>query len=275
VTKLLVAGCGYVGTELARRAILRGWDVTALSRTPREMPGLRWIKADLCKPETLQDLESCDYVVYCASAGASTEEAYTKAYVTGPKNLLKALGGQSCRFLFVSSTSVYAQDDGSLVDEKSPVSREQFQGRLLLEGEEIVAASGKQPIILRFSGIYGPGRTRLIDMVRSQAARIVPGVRDWTNRIHRDDCAEIIIHLLQKKNAEGIWIGTDREPVDRNTVFKGLAAMLAVELREAGTSESGERNKRCSSGKLLASGYHFVYPTWREGYGAMLSGSHF
>jgi nucleoside-diphosphate-sugar epimerase len=273
MTTLLVAGCGYVGTELARRAILRGWTVSALSRTPRELSGLKWIKADLGEPSTLQNLGDFDHVVYAASAGASTEQAYARAYVDGPRNLIQALRERAGKFLFVSSTSVFAQDDGSLVDETSPVSREHFQGRLLLQGEGVVSTAGRENLIVRFSGIYGPGRTRLVDMVRNKTARIVPGVKEWTNRVHRDDCAEIIIHLLQKKNASGVWIGSDCEPVDRNTLFEGLARMMGVQLdRELeGAASPTERNKRCDNRRLLGSGYRFIYPTWREGYAAMLA----
>ena len=119
-------------------------------------------------------------MVYAAAADRSTEEAYRLAYVDGVRNLLAAPALQRSpprRFFFVSSTAVYAQDDGEWIDESSPAGPTHFRARLLLAGESLVRESASAATATRccVSGIYGPGRTRLIERVRSGRAIDAPG----------------------------------------------------------------------------------------------------
>src|SRR5690606_17130958 len=101
-----------------------------------------------------------------------------------------------------------------------------FSGCRLLEGEALALGAGVPASVLRLAGIYGPGRTRLIDEVRSGSA-VVPESAEpvWTNRIHADDCAGALRHLcrLAPDQAHGVWIGVDHEPCERATVLDWLA----------------------------------------------------
>jgi nucleoside-diphosphate-sugar epimerase len=275
---ILIAGCGYVGTALGLLLARDGHEVLALRRRPEGLPrGLTPLTADLTDAGSLAGLpRDLDAVFYTAAAGRREADAYRAAYVTGVANLLAALRGVR-RFFLVSSTAVWAQTGGEWVDEGSPAQPASFAGRLLLEGEECLRESGLPGSVVRFAGIYGPGRTRLVDRVRSGGARIPPGPPRWSNRIHRDDCAGALRHLMGLAQPAPLYAGADCEPAELRTVYGWLAGRLGVPAPPEGEEETDpgrEGNKRVRNARLLAAGYRFRYPTFREGYGALLAASH-
>ena len=275
--RVLIAGCGYVGCALASRLVADGVEVHGLRRRPRDLPpGVRPIAADLGDPASLAGLPGkLDTVVYAASAGGADEARYRAAYVTGVRNLLGALP-QVGRFVFVSSTSVYGQRDGEWVDEASPTEPGSFRGRLVLAGEESARSAGCPAVAVRFGGIYGPGRTRLVERVRAGRAVWNASVPQWTNRIHRDDAAGALRHLMGLDRLHGVYLGVDCEPAEEGAVLRWLAGVLgAPEPRPVSAGHpdlrAGRGNKRCRNDRLIASGYRFRYPTFREGYRAVLA----
>jgi len=275
--RVLIAGCGYVGTSLGRRLAEDGMEVWGLRRDVTGLPAtIRPLEADLLRPSTLGGLpDGLDAAVYLVSADASAEEAYRDAYVTGLEHLLEALGGgEAPRLLYVSSTGVYGESDGAWVDEETPPRPRGFRGRILREGEERVGRWGGRSVVVRFGGIYGPGRTRLIDRVRTGEARCPPRSPVYTNRIHRADGAGVLRHLLAHPSPRSLYLGVDREPAERCEVLRWIARRLGV--ADPSRDENGGRrarsNKRCSSDRLVEDGYRFRYPTFREGYGALLAG---
>ncbi|MDE0331604.1 MAG: sugar nucleotide-binding protein, partial [Nitrospinae bacterium] len=174
------------------------------------------------------------------------------------------------------STAVYAQTDGRRVDEESPTQPTHYSGRILLEGECALLESGHPATILRLSGIYGPGRTRLIDSVRAGKAEVQGGPPRYTNRIHRDDCAGALAHLMKMDAPDEIYVGVDDDPADRRKVLIWLADRLGVpQPRETGAAETpsarAATNKRCSNARLKATGYRFLHPSYREGYAEMIA----
>jgi nucleoside-diphosphate-sugar epimerase len=287
---VLIAGCGYVGGELARRLVRRGARVWALRRSDAPVPaGAEPVRADLADPSALRSLPAePDAVVYALSAGSSTEAAYRAAYVDGLVNLLAALrraGASPSRLVYVSSTGVYGQSAGEWVDETSPTEPSGFTGRILLQGEETARTSGVPSVVLRLGGIYGPGRTRLIDAARAGTARR-PARPRYTNRIHRDDAAGALEHLLGLERPEPVYLGVDGDPAEAGEVYAWLAARLGIAappVERAGSGLSGGAGarapytagagKRCRNDCLVASGYVFRYPSFREGYAALLAGT--
>jgi nucleoside-diphosphate-sugar epimerase len=193
--------------------------------------------------------------------------------VDGPRNLLAALGTQGQRprrVIFTSSTSVYGQSGGEWVDEDSPAEPAGFRGRRMLEGESIFFGGPFPGVVLRLGGIYGPGRTSYIDRVRSGAGEC-PAVTTYTNRIHRDDCAGALRHLMHLPSPHPVYLGVDREPADSCDVLHWLAATLGKPApRRAHAAVPPRGNKRCRSDRLASSGYTFLYPTYREGFTALL-----
>lgn len=280
--RILIAGCGYVGSELARQLLAAGHTVFGLRRNTAQLPpGVEPIPADLVVPGSLAVVpKALDYVFYTASASGYSESAYRAAYVSGLRNLLGALYRQTelKRIIYTSSTGVYAQDDGSWLDESSPTPSDRFSARALLEGELAVRDARIPGTVARFSGIYGPGRTRLIDSVAEGSARLEPGPDRYLNHIHRDDCAGVLVHLMNLKKPEDLYLATDNEPRTRNDLLCWIAQQLGkpeppmaepVE-GEARPSERGG-NRRYRNTRLKDSGYAFKYPTYREGYGALIT----
>jgi nucleoside-diphosphate-sugar epimerase len=183
---------------------------------------------------------------------------------------------QKPRLLFASSTAIYDQSDGGWIDESSEAVPYHWSGKRLLEGEQIALQALPSATVIRFGGIYGPRRTSLIDSVRSGRATYRANPPQYTNRIHRDDCAGALRHLMKLENPESIYLGVDNEPAEERTVLLWLAGVMgSPEPRTAEKKKASKRprgNKRCRNARLVQSGYRFRYPTFREGYSAVLEG---
>lgn len=279
LTNVLIAGCGDVGTRLALRLIRSDYQVWGLRRDISQLPGLiHAIQGDLGESEHFPLLPSTlDAVVYCAAAGQRSEAVYRRAYVKGLQNVLRQLEQQAIavkRILFTSSTAVYGQSQGEWVDENSTTEPNEFSGRILLEAEQCLANSGLEFSVLRLGGIYGPGRTRLIRQVKEGALEVCDEYPQYTNRIHSDDCAGVLQHLLELDTVQSHYLVVDNEPVSRAEVADWLAAQLDVVSPKRVTRSQLEegQNKRCNNRRLRDSGYRLLYPSYREGYGALLTG---
>lgn len=275
VPRVLIAGCGYVGRALGVRLAREGAEVWGLRRSaaPDTLQGIRPIAADLADPASLRDLPGdLDGVVYAASAGGSTPEAYEAAYVRGLKNLLAATAPR--RLIFVSSTAVYGDRRGDWTDEETPEEPDHFSGRILLEAERIALGGPPPAVVLRLGGIYGPGRDRLIREVALGSARR-PAEPLFTNRIHRDDAAGAIAHLLALERPERVYLGVDSEPADLGAIYAWIAERIGAPeppvAPAPATGRLARGSKRCSNARLAGSGYRFLYPTFRDGYGELLA----
>lgn len=278
IARILIAGCGDVGTTLGLNLTRAGHTVWGLRRRASLIPvPLQAVSADLADTESLRIVPSAlDYVVYAAAADGFSASQYRTAYVEGLRNLLHALREgkqQPQRILAISSTSVYAQHQGEWVDEMSPAEPESFAGKILREGEDLLWNSGFPATVVRFAGIYGPGRTRLLDSLRQGNARCVPGL--YTNRVHREDGAAALQFLVTQRAVEPLYIAVDDSPSLQCEVLNWLAGHLGLpeprSVSEVGEAEAALRaNKRCSNARLRAAGFRFRYPSYQEGYGDLL-----
>jgi nucleoside-diphosphate-sugar epimerase len=262
----LIIGHGHVGKHLRTLLLNKNWDVWIARRTNDF--GEKSLSLDVSAPFSLP--RDFDVVFYMVSAGAYTPEAYQKAYDIGVKNSLRALSSMSKRprFILVSSTSVFSENNGGLVDESSPTDSVLFSKKSLLDGEKMVAESGLKYSIVRFSGIYGGGRTHLVDLVRSGEARLkrIPFI---SNRIHVEDCAGILHHLAVIDNPDSLYIGTDSQPTPYNEILQWLARKLGREdlkIEEEVSTSMHMSNKLCSNAKIIQSGYKFLYPDFKSGF---------
>jgi nucleoside-diphosphate-sugar epimerase len=276
MAKVFIAGAGYVGAVAAALLAQAGHAVDIGRRTPRGEPSSHAM--DVLRPETYPAaLREADCVVYCVSADGFTEEAYRSAYVDGLARVAAAVaGGAARRVIFVSSTGVFGQDDGSVVDEASPAIPKGFSGRVILEGEALLARAPVESATIRFSGIYGPGRDRLVRMVRSGAPVSAKSRAAITNRIHRDDCARALVHLVESRAVQPLYLGSDEAPTPMGEILAWIAGRLGLEPPPLGEDSAQvlQRggNKRISSARLRGEGFRFLYPTYREGFAALLAG---
>ncbi len=275
--RILIAGCGYVGGSLARMLVSDGHEVFGLRRTPRDMaPGVVPVAADLAEGRHLDAVPGgLDACITAISADGRSESAYEAAYVRALRNLQSVLESESPdlqRWIFTSSTAVYGQESGEWVDEESSTSPSSFAGRTVLDGEAIVRGSAVPwPTVIRLGGIYGPGRMRLVESVRRGEATCPPSP-SYTNRIHRDDAAGAIRHLLSLSEPAQVYSGVDTDPAERCEVLTWLAEQLGAPPPTTAPGSGGRGNKRVDSSRLQSSGYRFRHPTFREGYRAILAG---
>lgn len=256
---LLVAGAGDTGGRLAVRAADAGWDVLALRRREVPMgPGVRALRADLRSGEGLAALpRQLDALVYCPTPDERSEDAYRVLYRDGLRRLLDR--GEIGRVLFVSSTAVYAEDGGGCVDEDTAVDATVFNGRVLREAERELDPH-PDAAAFRASGIYGPGRERMWRRAREPR----PGEPRWTNRIHVDDVAGALLHLLERPRIARAYCGNDDAPALEHEVIDGLRARL--DLPALGAAPGPVTGKRVSNARLRGTGWAPTYPSWREGY---------
>ena len=274
--KVLIAGCGDLGTETGLRLLRDGHDVVGLRRDPSVLPdGFGRLAADLGAP--LPPLPGdVDALVFAAAPGERSVAAYRRVYLEGLRGVLdglRAAGAAPRRVLFVSSTAVYGVTDGSWVDENTPAVPTSETGRVL-RAAELALLDGPFPATtFRLTGIYGPGRTRLVDQVRAGEA-VAPDPPVHANRIHRDDAAEAIVHLLTRvAEPDAIYLGVDHAPVDRGEVVRWLADQVGAPTpARAPDRRSRGGDKRCRNDRLLGTGFTFAHPTYREGYAAVLRG---
>ena len=188
--RVLIAGCGDLGSALALRLIAAGCRVTGLRRQSALLPaGIEPLRADLGDATCVRRAVTGEFdsVVVATAAKQFDAESYRRVYVDGLRNLLDAVAGAP-RVLLVSSTSVYHQRDSEWVDERSPTEPTGFSGHVLLEAEQLLLSrSAQRATVVRFGGIYGPGRDRLLREVRAGLGCPRAPAR-FSNRIHRDDC---------------------------------------------------------------------------------------
>ena len=264
--KVLIAGCGDVGNALAARLLDDGCEVWGVRRRVEALArGIQPWRIDLTDSKGFgQPPAAFDHLFYTASADRRDEDHYRAVYVDGLRHLLSNLQDAGCalqRIFFTSSTAVYGQSRGEWVDESSVTEPLGFNGRVLLEAEAIVRAAPMTGVNLRLSGIYGPGRTRLVRKVWNGEANTTGS---WTNRIHVEDCAGALHHLMRLGDPEPLYLGSDDEPVTAEVVASWLGAELGVPVPPP--AESDRLNKRCRNTRLRETGYRFEYPTFREGY---------
>lgn len=280
MAQIVIAGCGYVGNALARLLLAEDHEVFGIRRDPSQLaPGVRGVRGDLSDPKSLGPApQRVDYAVFSVGADEGSEKAYRRAYLDGLAGFLEWLaneGQRPKRIVMTSSTSVYGQRRGEPIDEDSPTHPTQFRGETLLASERLLASSGIPSVVVRLGGIYGPDRTSLIERARAGELRIRP-VEHFTNRIHRDDAAGLIRHLLFHPAPEPLYLGVDSEPADESVVHAFIAKELGLpepplqEKEDASPRRQGVGSKRCSNLRARASGYRFRYPSFREGYGALI-----
>ena len=288
--KVLVVGCGKVGGRVAK-ALASDFQVYGLRRRPQTaQEGIHYIAANVCDEAALAEAltrhlpDGADYLLYCLTPSERSEQAYRDTYVCGLENVLKQVANamRLRRVIFVSSSSVYHQNNDGWINEQSLCQPKSYAGRLILEAETLLEQSGVPSSIVRFSGIYGGTRRQLIKQVLESADTNTPILSHTlrrSNRIHEDDCVGFLEHLIHQADLgvelESHYLATDNEPVDLNTVISWLAEQLGLALSQELTEQASRRsgNKKCSNKRMLESGYQLRYPSYREGYRAMLESS--
>lgn len=259
---------------MGKRLADEGHHVVGLKRHPPLNDNkISYIKADLSEPADLDKLDSgFDLVIYILSPDDRGEQSYRQVFELGVARLLNffSRNNPGTRFIFVSSTGVYGQTHGEWVDEASATEPGTVTGKIILQAERAFLAHGRRNCIIRFSGIYGRSRSRLLDLV-ARGGKVQYQPAYYTNRIHRDDCIAVLKFIADKMLAgavlESVYLASDDDPAAKWDVFEYLAGKLGSRPPEKLILPPGsDQNKRCSNRRLKQLGYSFIYKSYREGY---------
>jgi nucleoside-diphosphate-sugar epimerase len=286
--RVLVIGCGYVGLPLAAELARAGHDVFGLRRTADDgelaRSAIKPLVADIAAPETLAGLPSgFDWVVNTVSSGKGGVDEYHRVYLDGTHHLIEWLGRAPLRkYVYTSSTSVYAQTDGAWVTEESPAEPQSETSRILVETERVLSdaaqKSGFPAVMLRVAGIYGPERGHLFQQYLRGEARLDGDGSRLLNMVHRDDVVRSVISALERGTPGQVYNVADDEPVTQREFFTWFSDQLHMPLPPTADSSAqsprkrGLTNKRVSNRKLrLELGCELKYPTFRQGYSAEIA----
>jgi nucleoside-diphosphate-sugar epimerase len=286
--RVLIVGTGYVGLPLGAELARLGHEVSGLRRNRAaggelNAVGIQPLFADITKADELARLpREFDWVVNCVASGGGDAGDYRRVYLEGMRHLIEWLAPASRRdtgapkIVYASSTSVYGQNDGAIVDEQSPAEPATETAQVLLEAEKALLEGARDrnfsAMILRVAGIYGPERGHWFKQFLKGEARLDGSGERFLNMIHRDDVIGGVIAALERGRSGDIYNAVDDEPVSQRDFFSWLAAATSLPMPAGApaTPEARKRgvtNKRVSNRKLKADlGYGFKYPTFREGY---------
>ena len=243
--------------------------------------GWRPVIGDVTQPaiqDTLQNLTDVKAVLYAVGYDRASGLSQREIYVDGLKNVLEALAGRVGKFLSISSTSVYGQQQGEWIDENSPCDPTRPNGQICREAEQLVEQyfppektnPEVSANILRLAGIYGPGRLlrRLTDLRAGKP--ILGDPAGWLNLIHVDDAVQTILACEKRGKPGEIYLVSDNQPVRRREYYAQLAKLAGVELPAFDSAAEARHaeglGKRCSNRKIrenLTS--NCCYPTIFEG----------
>jgi nucleoside-diphosphate-sugar epimerase len=268
MARVLIAGCGYVGEAAANQLHAHGWKVEGWTGSAESAAKLSE------RPYSVRAVDvgnsaavagaagDFDVVIHCVSSRGGDEDEYRRLYLGGATNLRGVF--PEATLLFTSSTSVYAQTDGSVVDETSAAEPRHAKGKILRETEDIVRAAGG--IVLRIAGIHGPGRSAIISKFLRGETTVGAPAR-LINQIHRDDIVTAILLLAQRREECGgeIFNVVGDQPIQATEAYEWLAPRLRKPVptaRENASGKRGESNKRVSNHKLRALGWTPRYPTF-------------
>ncbi len=283
---VLIVGCGDLGVRVGSLLVQRGWEVTGMRRNTAHLPSsFTPLTADYTQPQGFAQVEALkpDYVLTTLNPTDRSSDGYRRGFTRATEYLLTALGEHQPKLILMSSsTRVFAEAEGGWVDVDSPLTQSDPWAQAIIGAEQLLRDSGHNTAIVRFAGIYGIPGGRLLSRIQ-RGELCPPAPVSYTNRLHREDCAGFLAHLLtQASNGEKVpplYIGCDDLPAPRFTVETWLAqAMGLPDANEccglatstAATQHNRAGHKRCSNRSLRESGYDLIFPTYKEGYAALL-----
>lgn len=283
----MIFGCGYVGTAVARWAVGRGWNVTALTRNPRTAAllqelGVTPVIADLATDTWHRAVPAApSFALNCVSSGGGGIDGYRHSYVAGMESIAAwtRAHGAPGTVVYTSSTSVYPQGGGARIDESAATAEASERGQILLAAEAVLrdrVACGRW-FVLRLAGIYGPDRHHLLDQVKTG---IVAGSGDHhLNLIHRDDIVSAIAASFAAPAAVGggVFNVADDGAAPKREIVEWIAGRLGLPKPIFSGEPAGGRRAITPDRVIVAGrarevlGWRPTYSTFREGYGSLLS----
>jgi len=282
-SNLFIIGCGDIGFRVARLALERGMQVTAVSRGEKVFAetvksGVTLVTASLDSPETLPSLDlSGSAVLYSAPPpGGGVIDTRVRHFLAAVRP-----GGEPAGIVYISTTSVYGNCGNELIDETRTPDPANHTGRRRLDAEQQFAAWGAEHgvpvVILRVAGIYGPGRVPL-QRILAREPLLNEDAAGYTNRIHAADLAEVCLAALEKGEAGDVFNVSDGETSKMTDYFNAITDQLRLPRLPQVPLEQARRelsplmysymteSRRVDNRKMLAKlGVKLRYPTMLDG----------
>lgn len=278
MAKILIIGCGDIGTELGKQLVTQGHRVSGWKRTPpTESSSFEICKVDVTQLESIKRQElDFDQVVYILAPDRGGISTYEAVFARGVDYVLDAfsLRNSSASFIFVSSTRVYGQHKGEWLDEEAVTEPADERGKILLAAESKFLSFNERSTVVRFSGIYG--RSNYFINQLKAGCEIQKKPPYFTNRIHRDDCVGVLSFLINKKinaaNLQAVYLATDHDPAPKWDVANYLATELGLPAPVPLTlTTEADCNKRLDNDRLTSAGYRFKFKGYKDGYAEVLN----
>jgi len=226
--RIILVGCGDIGERVARLAIARGDEVWGVVRNPARAEalqnlGMRVLLADLDSHMPIDGLPTAGAdVIYLApppGGGESDPRVRTFAASVLP-------GEEPAKVVYVSTSGVYGDCGGAIVDEQTPIHPQTARARRRVDAETLLSEWGIHrgiPVaILRVTGIYGPGRFPLARLQERHPV-LCEEEAGLTNRIHADDLAAICLAAAERAPAGAVYNVSDGHPTSMTDYFNRVA----------------------------------------------------
>ena len=284
-TSHLILGCGYLGSRVLDHWLAAGEAVHVVTRRAERADalatrGARPILGDVTEPLSLAKLPAADTVLFAVGFDRARYDSIHEVYVEGLAATLDALPEETGRIIYISSTGIYGQNDGSLVDEDSPTEPVRDGGRAVLAAEQILNAHprGADAVILRLAGIYGSGRVpRREDLMKGEP--LPPPADGYLNLIHVDDAARVVVAATSPLVASGTYLIADGTPTSRRDFYEEYARLVgapaptfAEETSDTAPKPRGTSSKRIDNSRMVEQlGVQLTYPSFREGLAAIVA----
>lgn len=271
VNSLVWIGAGDLAQRTLPHLRKSNWQSFAVNRSGQATNFQHSLTADVTDGSSLTALPTATHIVYSVTPGGRTPENYAAVYEMGLKNLLKQIDKSNLkRFVFISSTAVYGPNSAAQ-DELSSLNPPAFNGAALLKAEQFLRAElGNKLTVIRFSGLYGPGRNYLFTRLRAGKVTVNPAADNYANRIHIDDAARVCAHVLQLPKPADCYVGTDSTPLPTSQLYTHIAQLLGAPAPTLDSSLAYD-SKHFSNQRLLSSGFDFLYPETLVGYQSLIS----
>jgi nucleoside-diphosphate-sugar epimerase len=283
MANILIIGCGDIGRRVARLALAEKATVTGFIRSAEsaaelEKLGVAAIIGNLDDPATLKELPTTGAIVFYLAPPPGGGNTDPRA-----RNFCAAIqpGEEPRKVIYMSTSGVYGDSGGELVTEETPPNPQTTRGKRRLDAEtafrEWGKAHGVAVVILRVTGIYGPGRLPVSQLASGQPVldeRLAP----LTNRIHADDLARVCLAAAARGEDGDVFNVSDGHPTTMTHYFNAVADLLGyprprqVSLEEAHQVMSPlmlsymSESRRLDNSKMLRKlGIELLYPDLAAG----------
>lgn len=289
----IILGCGFTGKVLARLLRERDYRVRGTTRDPAkgralEDLGIEPLILDTARPETLSGLTGESAMVFDMIPPRELKAASgPEAFEDDTRDVIRACASARLhKFVYLGSTAIYGKTDAAWVDEETPVSPDSPRARARQAAEQALLEAHRREsfpgVIVRAPGIYGPGRT-LADRIRRGAYRVPGDGRNFVNRIHVADLAQILLAAAERGRPGAVYLATDDCPERARRVADFCASLLGLPpppsvdpdeaARTMGASDFAmiRGDKRLRNRRIKEElGVVLRYPSYREGIPASL-----